>query len=90
MFFCTNHLLDFLVHYNLLFFFSFKQSSIILIISRFKVMAKTQQAAFMEVVPPQFISVIKHRLKKMLDTIKEDEAYNVSVIKPYDHLLRAR
>ncbi|OIV99030.1 hypothetical protein TanjilG_32289 [Lupinus angustifolius] len=37
-------------------------------------MAKLQMARIMtEVAPPRFISVKRHRMKKMLDTIAEEE-----------------
>ncbi|CAL0329754.1 unnamed protein product [Lupinus luteus] len=37
-------------------------------------MANTRIARlFMEVAPPQYVSVMRHRTSKMLDTIKEEE-----------------
>lgn len=40
---------------------------------------------FMEVAPPQYVTVMRHRTSKMLDTISEDEreiSTNDSVISP--------
>ncbi|BAT74306.1 hypothetical protein LR48_Vigan05g094700 [Vigna angularis] len=40
---------------------------------------------FMEVAPPQYVTVMRHRTSKMLDTISEDEreiSANDSVISP--------
>ncbi|TKY59824.1 hypothetical protein E2542_SST16918 [Spatholobus suberectus] len=40
---------------------------------------------FMEVAPPQYVTVMRHRTSKMLDTITEDEkeiSTNDSVISP--------